>query len=182
MPLQSSRLTYTLSTAADSPHYLRWYTDPATMRYITGGALTPDEGRARFGRVLDINARSRGWGFFSAWTRTDGAFVGLVKLVPMPDGLAEVGYGLLPPYWGLGYASEMLACFTDYACELPDIHTLVALTDPDNEASIHVLVKQGFAAFDFMPQEPPGQPSLYFRKYLTGKQPAATDAAARPAG
>jgi RimJ/RimL family protein N-acetyltransferase len=39
--------------------------------------------------------------------------IGIPRL--SPDGLsAEVGYAILPEYWGMGYASEALILFTSY--------------------------------------------------------------------
>ena len=57
---------------------------------------------------------------------------------------AHIGYLLGEPYWGQGYANEMLSGFIDYAVKLKEWKILVAGVDVDNQASINLLNKLGF--------------------------------------
>ncbi len=74
-------------------------------------------------------------------TLTPIGICGLIKR----DGLDEpdVGYAFLPEFWSHGYAFEAAARVLDYAKETLDINRVVAITAPDNTASIRVLNKLG---------------------------------------
>ena len=57
---------------------------------------------------------------------------------------AEIGFALGRAHWGNGYASEAVAALIRFAFDTLDLHRLEADPDPQNAASIAVLVKQGF--------------------------------------
>lgn len=61
-----------------------------------------------------------------------------------PDGSVEIGYGLLPQYWGNGYATEAIIAAVEWAIKQPGVKRIEAETDPDNAASQRVLQKAGF--------------------------------------
>ncbi|KUJ23263.1 acyl-CoA N-acyltransferase, partial [Mollisia scopiformis] len=65
------------------------------------------------------------------------------------DGKAvEVGYGVNPEYWGLGYAPEALKLFVHYYWNIRDGEKrdkIIAYTSPENIPSQRVLEKSGFA-------------------------------------
>jgi len=71
----------------------------------------------------------------------DGEFVGMACCYPM-DGSLDVGYSILPAYWGRGIASAALRLLL---AEIPD-RPLVARVAEDNAASRRVLEKAGFRA------------------------------------
>ncbi|KAN0119356.1 Acetyltransferase (GNAT) domain containing protein [Hyaloscypha variabilis] len=78
-----------------------------------------------------------------------GEMIGVIGIPRLShDGLAaEVGYGLIPEFWGKGYASEALNIFAKYYFnskrEFQKDH-LVAETEPKNAPSQRVLEKAGF--------------------------------------
>ncbi|MBK8556239.1 MAG: GNAT family N-acetyltransferase [Lewinellaceae bacterium] len=57
---------------------------------------------------------------------------------------AEIGYGMLPEYWGQGFISEAMAAVLEYGFQNMGLHSVEANANPDNKASIRVLEKQGF--------------------------------------
>lgn len=144
MQLKSERLIFTKATEPDRKNYLSWYTNDTVMKYITGKGMTDEAANARFEFALETNKNFPELGFYSANKKEDNTFVGLVKLVYYGKDQAEVGYGLLPEYWGKKYATEMLKCFIDYSKTLPKINELVALVDPENIPSKKILTNQAF--------------------------------------
>jgi RimJ/RimL family protein N-acetyltransferase len=56
----------------------------------------------------------------------------------------EIGYGFLPEGWGKGYATETACACVAYGKREMDLPSLVALTDPANARSKHVLSKADF--------------------------------------
>jgi RimJ/RimL family protein N-acetyltransferase len=59
-----------------------------------------------------------------------------------------VGYGFLPPFWGNGYATELLRTFLNFLRGVAKVVSVVATTHPDNLPSIKVLHKEGFKLYD----------------------------------
>jgi [ribosomal protein S5]-alanine N-acetyltransferase len=70
----------------------------------------------------------------------DGGFMGL----PDADGRVEIGYSIVPEFRRHGYASEGVMGLLDVAFALPEVATVMAETEKENIASIHVLERLGF--------------------------------------
>ena len=75
------------------------------------------------------------------------AFVGLtfIGIDPGEPGTAEVGYVLLPEYWGAGYASEILRAYLAFGFGPLALHRVYGKCDELNLASAHVMEKCGLA-------------------------------------
>jgi|TARA_B110000902_G_scaffold6928_1_gene8272 RimJ/RimL family protein N-acetyltransferase len=57
----------------------------------------------------------------------------------------EIGYSILPEFWGRGYASEAATTFRDYAFENNLADSLISMVHVDNIASEKVAIKNGMA-------------------------------------
>src|SRR5207237_10034683 len=55
----------------------------------------------------------------------------------------DVGFAVLPQYWKQGYAFESASAVMAYGRDVLGVDRIVAITSPDNEASIKVLSKLG---------------------------------------
>lgn len=71
------------------------------------------------------------------------------------DGVTEIGYGLLPEYWGKGYATEAVDAAVAWAANQPGVTAVEAETGPDNAASQRVLEKVGFVPNGVIGEEGP---------------------------
>jgi [ribosomal protein S5]-alanine N-acetyltransferase len=147
MDIVSERLSYHKFTLADIGDYLSWYTHDEVMKHITGRGLTKPEAEARFKIALGINEQYADAGFYAVRKRGADLFIGIAKFVFTETHEAEVGYGMLPEYWGKGYASEILDCMVKNARKHHRITKLVAIVNPENHASKKVLAKKGFALY-----------------------------------
>jgi RimJ/RimL family protein N-acetyltransferase len=121
------------------------------MKYVNmGTALTPQEAHALFQVKLGEAAKVPKIGGYSIHLKSDDTFIGVGKLSYMTcdgdgsDSVAEVGYGLMPEFWGHGYAQEMLSGFIEIARRIENLKQLVAIVHPDNLASRHIVLKAGF--------------------------------------
>ena len=76
-------------------------------------------------------------------TRTPIGTIGLYQYSE-PHKRAEVGYDLLRKYWGKGLTSEAVKEIVCYGFTELGLVRVAATVDPDNVASIGVLVKSGF--------------------------------------
>jgi RimJ/RimL family protein N-acetyltransferase len=64
---------------------------------------------------------------------------------PPENGTVEIGYSVLPPFEGRGYATEMVIGLVRWALGQPGVARVAAETEWANPASVRVLIKAGFA-------------------------------------
>lgn len=138
---RTQRLLLRPSWPEDASALQRAVADEAIVRNL---ALAPwpytiDDARAFAGRE---NAAP--FPDFLLWQRTDGAprLIGACG-IGSHNGEAELGYWIVRPCWGLGYASEAAGAVIQIARALGH-ERLVASHFVDNPASGHVLRKLGF--------------------------------------
>lgn len=103
------------------------------MKHIAGVGLTDEEALERFQVALDADKGMDDMGFVAVAEKEMGEFIGLGKIVPFENGMTEIGYALLPEFWGKGYASEITNCLVQYAKGLGKIEELIGLVDPENQ-------------------------------------------------
>ncbi len=75
--------------------------------------------------------------------RSSGTLIGDSGLYRTPAGEIELGYTLGAPWWGRGYATEAAGRWLGVAFDELDLDEVVALAEPANVASLHVLEKLG---------------------------------------
>jgi RimJ/RimL family protein N-acetyltransferase len=59
---------------------------------------------------------------------------------------AELGYMLLPEFWGNGFGSEIAETLLEEAISDPNLTRVYANTDPNNVASRKILINNGFTS------------------------------------
>jgi len=76
----------------------------------------------------------------------NGSLVGMVRLGidSERDRSANIGYGINPDFWGLGYATEAARLIVRFGFETLGLHRIWATHHPENFASRRVLDKIGF--------------------------------------
>jgi ribosomal-protein-alanine N-acetyltransferase len=86
------------------------------------------------------------FGNFVIVEQSSGEAVGTIGFFgpPAETGTVMLGYGLVEPARGHGYATEALRALVGYAARQPAVKRVVADTDKDNVPSQRVLEKAGF--------------------------------------
>jgi [ribosomal protein S5]-alanine N-acetyltransferase len=118
--------------------------DREVMRYsMSGGDPTPEATQERVRKLIEHQERFG----FSLWVvedRTTGAILGDCGLKQLADGPEiEVGYRFAKAHWGRGYATEAAAASVRYGFGTLGLERIVAVVEPPNVASHHVLEKIG---------------------------------------
>lgn len=88
---------------------------------------------------------------FSRWklSLTDGEFVGRAGLGwYVEQETVELGYGLLPAFWGFGYALEASTALIRWGFDHLPISKIVAFTFPGNRRSLNTLDALGMSHVD----------------------------------
>ena len=145
MILETPRLVLREFTHEDDAFVLRLLNEPSWLRFIgdRGVRTLPD---AR--RYLDDGPRRsyarNGFGLWCVVLKGGDAPVGMCGLLRR-DTLADVdvGFAFLPEAWGRGYARESAAAVLDHARDVLGLGRVLAITDPENAASIRVLERVG---------------------------------------
>ena len=118
------------------------------MKMITGKAQTRAEARIKFNSLLANNRWKESLGSFMVFARSDSRLLGFAKLEIKDQNQqeAELGYSLLPEFWGRGYGREIAEHLMHLALQEPDLDRVYAITDPDNIASRKILLHLGFVS------------------------------------
>ena len=142
--LSTERLSLRRFAPTDIDLLCALYEDPAVARFL-GGVKTRCECEAMLReRILDYYAAHPGLGLWVTQRGDSGAAVGLHLLNHIRgESYIQVGYLLAVAHWGRGYATEGAHALLHYGFALRGLARIVAITDPDNTASQHVLVKCG---------------------------------------
>jgi len=145
--LATDRLTLRPFTADEADLLIELDSDPAVMRFLSGGEPTAPE-LVRESHLPSILAGYERWGgrfgLFAAQEKDSGAFVGWFCLRPERDGPldeVELGYRLRQDAWGKGYATEAAAALVDKAFSELDVRVVWGATMSRNLASQHVMEK-----------------------------------------
>jgi len=153
--LRTPRLLLREFDEADACFIRRLLNEPSWIANIGDRHIDSDEAAREYirSRLVD-NYRRHGFGFWAVQRIEDGALIGMCGLtrrdtLPEPD----IGYALLPVFWGQGYACEAAAATLRHAHDVLGLQTLLAITAPHNTASMRVLQQIGM-----VPGDPPRLP------------------------
>ncbi|GAB3260210.1 GNAT family N-acetyltransferase [Chitinimonas naiadis] len=124
---------------------LKLVNEPSWLRFIGDRGVGTLEDARRY--ILDgpVESYARlGFGFYLVELKETGTVLGMCGLAKrdyLDD--VDIGYALLPLYWGHGYVHEAAAAVLRYASLELGLKRVVATTRPDNQASVKVLEKLG---------------------------------------
>lgn len=145
--LETERLVLRHFTADDADLLIELDSDPAVMRYLTGGESTPPE-VVRDIYLPGILGGYQKWdgklGLFAAYEKDGGAFIGWFILRPEREGPldeVELGYRLRQASWGKGYATEGSRGLLSKAFTQLGVRNVWADTMSVNRASRNVMQK-----------------------------------------
>lgn len=136
-------------TPEDFDDYFRLVGDGNVMAMITERALPRDEAMEDFEQRVSRNAIAEDFGYYKITDAASHAFVGLAKLEHAGNDDAELGYILLPEYWGRGIGGRVAKQLIDRARTLPGLESLYAIIDPQNIPSRKILTNNGFVSKAF---------------------------------
>ena len=143
--LETERLLLRQFSTDDVDFILRLLNEPSFLQNIGDrGVRTLADARSYILRVPVASYEQNGFGLYLVVLKEDGASIGmcgLIKREQLED--VDIGYAFLPAYWSKGYALEAAMAVKEYARDRIGLKRLVAITDPENQASIRVLEKIG---------------------------------------
>ncbi|QQD12631.1 GNAT family N-acetyltransferase [Sphingobacterium sp. UDSM-2020] len=142
------QITLVKYVAADFNYFKRLVSDLETMRYITGIEWKEIEARLQFDAMLEINAVEESLGFFKVVNQKN-EFIGNCSLecYKYDAAILEIGYVLKREFWRMGYGSAILQRLVHKANNSFPGMDVIAIIDPENQASRKLLEKNGFVCY-----------------------------------
>jgi ribosomal-protein-alanine N-acetyltransferase len=156
--ITTARLQLRPFTLDDAEAFAPLASLPEVIRYVGN---TPAESLEqvregmREGPLQDYE--NYGYGRFAVIWKESGRLIGFSGLKYLPElQETELGYRLLPEFWGQGLATESALASLDFARDTLKLKRLIGIVHPDNAGSSKVMQKMGFSMqrqvrMDFIP-------------------------------
>jgi [ribosomal protein S5]-alanine N-acetyltransferase len=143
--IEGERVALERLTLDDADFIVRLLSDPDFHRYIGDrGVRTSDDARRYLAAGPLTSYANLGFGLYRVTRKADGEPMGICGLVKR-DWLGDVdlGFAFLPEYRGCGYACEAARAALIHGHGQLGFQRIVAITDPQNTASIRLLERLG---------------------------------------
>lgn len=144
----TERLLFRQWQESDLEPLIRMNKDPQVIEFMHG-PLTREESENR-AATYKKHIETHGWGRWAISIPDQADFIGWIGLCPvvftlpfLSPTLVEVGWRLLPEFWGKGYATEGAKACLKYGFETLKLNEIVSLTVAANTRSKRVLEKIG---------------------------------------
>jgi RimJ/RimL family protein N-acetyltransferase len=144
--IESARLRLRWLCAADAPFILELLTEREFLANVGERGVHDPQGAARYVAEARLGYGRLGFGLYAMEDKKSGTALGLCGLLRRdshPD--VELGFAVLARARGQGYALEAAAATRAFGHRGLGLARLVALTAPDNGASMHILTRIGFS-------------------------------------
>ena len=143
--LETERLLLREFDEGDAEAFYRLGSDPTVTRYTGDGGLKDVEHAREVLRSRPIaDYQKHGFGRWACVLKVSGVVIGFAGLKYLDDlGDVDIGYRLLPAYWGKGLATEACRPILEYGFAHCGLEHIIGLVDPENVASVRVLEKLG---------------------------------------
>ena len=148
--MMNKKVLFEKFTTNDFNSYFKLVSNYEVMKMITEKVLTHEEALRDFNKIIETNSIHPILGTYKVFNLAND-FIGLAKLEirEIKDTEAELGYMLLPNYWGMGVGSSIAEELIELAKEQIKIKKLTAIIDPINMASRKILIKNNFVSKEF---------------------------------
>lgn len=144
--LETRRLALRLMTLDDDAFVRTLLNEPSFIRYIGDrGVRTLDDARRYIAEGPRASYERLGFGLYVVEGRETRLPIGICGLLKR-DTLEhpDLGFAFLPRHWSQGYAFEAASGVLRYARASLGIGRILAITSPENDASIRLLLRLGF--------------------------------------
>ncbi|MCM1217455.1 MAG: GNAT family N-acetyltransferase [Lachnospiraceae bacterium] len=142
--MQTDRIKFSVWTSSDMElAKLLWGNAEVTKYICANGTFSIDDIRNRLNQEIQNN-KQYGIQYWQIYELTTTAFIGCCGLRPHQENSYEIGFHLLPEFWGKGYATEAAKAVITYAFTRLSADKLFAGHNPKNVNSPRILARLGF--------------------------------------
>ena len=138
-------------TRSDFDYYFQLVNNEKVMEMITERAIGLEEAEKDFKKLIENNGLEPNFGNFRIIDEQTNEFLGLAKLEVQEreSTEAELGYIVLPEYWGKGIASAVGKQLIEIGKKQKSVKRIFAIIDPQNIPSRKILTNNGFKSKEF---------------------------------
>ena len=128
----------------DGDNFFRINGDPDVMRYIRT-PKTREQAEAFLAEIVESTGPGIVTGRWAVEDKLTEKFLGSFAIIPI-EGTSDIqmGYAFVKEAWGKGYATELTKGGLKYYFAKTGAKQIWAITEKENTASQHVLLKAGF--------------------------------------
>jgi RimJ/RimL family protein N-acetyltransferase len=143
--LETERLLLRPLTTDDAPFILTLLNEPSFLRFIGDKKVRNLEDARQYILTGPMASYERhGLGLLAVELKASQTAIGMCGLLkreelPEPD----IGFAYLPDFWGQGFAFEAAKAVMNDARESLKLNRVLAIVNPDNDASIKLLERLG---------------------------------------
>jgi RimJ/RimL family protein N-acetyltransferase len=143
--LETERLLLRPLTTDDAPFILTLLNEPSFLRFIGDKKVRNLEDARQYILTGPMASYERhGLGLLAVElkaSQTPIGMCGLLKREELPE--PDIGFAYLPDFWGQGFAFEAAKAVMNDARESLKLNRVLAIVNPDNDASIKLLERLG---------------------------------------
>jgi [ribosomal protein S5]-alanine N-acetyltransferase len=141
---ETERLIVRHYTEADADDFFLLNSDPEVMRYIRP-VKSREDTDLFFAEVIQYSKDNPAYGRMAVNEKLSNIFVGSFAVIPLEKtNHMQLGYSLLPAYWGKGFATELTKAGLNYIFTQTNLEEIFGVTESENADSQKVLLKSGF--------------------------------------
>lgn len=141
---ETDRLIVRHYTETDADNFFLLNSDPEVMRYIRP-VKSREDTDLFFAEVIQYSKDNPAYGRMAVVDKQSNVFVGSFAIIPLEGTLhMQLGYSLLPAYWGKGFATELTKTGLKYVFTQTNLEEIFGVTESGNTDSQKVLLKAGF--------------------------------------
>ncbi len=150
MKISSERLSFRFFTQEDFPLFYSVFSNESIMRYAWIDRISSEENAHTFFEGFintgeDVN--KDGSYAFAVSSKEQNAFIGFADIQihsrNSSGGCGEIGYFLLPEYWGKGFATELANAMIEFGFNRLGLHKISARCNTNNLKSEGIMKKVG---------------------------------------
>ncbi len=143
--LETGRLILRWLSVKDAKFILQLLNEPSFVRFIGDKSVRSIDDARDYILNGPVDSYERfGFGLYLTELKENGVPIGicgLLKRESLKD--VDIGFAFLPEFWRKGYAFEAASAVMTYGRKVVGLNRIVAITSPENDASIRVLEKLG---------------------------------------
>jgi len=143
--LKSNKLCLSVFNEGDLQNIYEGLSNADVIKYYGVSYNTLESAKAQLHWFTNLQEQGEGiwWAVYSA---KDNTFYGAIGLNNFSKQhlKVEIGFWLLPEFWGKGIVSEAIKLVSNYAFNSLNVNRIEAFVESENENSSKVLVKTGF--------------------------------------
>ncbi|SHJ65713.1 GNAT family N-acetyltransferase [Flavobacterium haoranii] len=144
--LESERLSFRKLNNEDAPEILKLRGNAEIMKYIPRPLATTLQEALEHIKIINNKIDENVDINWAITERENDKCIGIIGFYrTQPENFrTELGYMIMPEYWGKGYITEAVKRLLHFAFENLNFHSIEAVIDSRHIASEKVLIKSGF--------------------------------------